>query len=180
MGKYFGTDGIRGIAGTELSPTLAFRTGLATAEVLAKESTSKKVYIGKDTRKSGDMLEAALIAGLTAGGLDVWTLGVVPTPAVAYLTATTDACAGIVISASHNPGEYNGIKIFATDGYKLPDAVEEEIEAHIDDRCGTRDARRGRALYRAPEIHRFHRTDRGNHCTRLRTRRQFRHRAPRI
>lgn len=132
MGKYFGTDGIRGIAGTELSPTLAFRTGLATAEVLAKESTSKKVYIGKDTRKSGDMLEAALIAGLTAGGLDVWTLGVVPTPAVAYLTATTDACAGIVISASHNPGEYNGIKIFATNGYKLPDAVEEEIEAHID------------------------------------------------
>lgn len=132
MGKYFGTDGIRGVAGKELTPTLAYRTGLATAEVLAKNCASREVYIGKDTRKSGDMLEAALIAGLTAGGLDVITLGVVPTPAVAHLTATTDACLGIVISASHNPGEYNGIKIFGTDGFKLPDEVEEEIEAHID------------------------------------------------
>lgn len=132
MGKYFGTDGIRGVAGSQLTPTLAYRTGLATAEVLAKDCPSKTVYIGKDTRRSGDMLEAALIAGLTAGGLDVITLGIVPTPAVAYLVSHTDACAGIVISASHNPGEYNGIKIFATDGFKLPDAVEEEIEAHID------------------------------------------------
>lgn len=136
MGKYFGTDGIRGVAGSELTPTLAFRTGLATAEVLVSDSPAREVYIGKDTRRSGDMLEAALIAGLTAGGLDVVTLGVVPTPAVAYLTAGSDACAGIVISASHNPGEYNGIKIFGSDGFKLPDAVEDEIEAHIDGPLG--------------------------------------------
>lgn len=131
MAKYFGTDGIRGIAGTQLTPVMAYRVGLATAEVLASP-TQRDVYIGKDTRKSGDMLEAALIAGLTAGGLDVYTLGVIPTPGVAYLTRMSDACAGIVISASHNPGEYNGIKIFGGDGYKLADEVEEEIEQHID------------------------------------------------
>lgn len=110
---------------------MAYRVGLATAEVLASPQ-ARDVYIGKDTRKSGDMLEAALIAGLTAGGLDVYTLGVVPTPAVAYLTKNSDACAGVVISASHNPGEYNGIKLFGGDGYKLPDDVELEIESHID------------------------------------------------
>lgn len=132
MTKYFGTDGIRGVAGTELTPTMAYRVGLATAEVLATPQ-AREVYIGKDTRKSGDMLEAALISGLTAGGLNVYTLGVLPTPAVAYLTRNSDACAGIVISASHNPGEYNGIKIFGTDGYKLRDEVEDEIENHIDE-----------------------------------------------
>lgn len=131
MAKYFGTDGIRGVAGKELTPTMAYRVGLATAEVLASPQ-ARDVYIGKDTRKSGDMLEAALIAGLTSGGLDVYTLGVVPTPAVAYLTKNSDACAGVVISASHNPGEYNGIKLFGGDGYKLPDDVELEIESHID------------------------------------------------
>lgn len=132
MGKYFGTDGIRGIANLDLTPTLAYRVGLATAEVLAKNNEGRGVLIGKDTRKSGDMLEAALISGLTAGGLDVVTAGVLPTPGVAYLTRANLHAAGIVISASHNPGEYNGIKIFGPDGYKLPDRTEEEIEAHID------------------------------------------------
>lgn len=131
MGKYFGTDGIRGVAGSALTPTLAYRTGLAAAQVLSKEHG--RVIVGKDTRRSGDMLEAAIVAGLTAGGMDVELLGVVPTPAVAYETANSDAVLGIMISASHNPSEYNGIKIFGFDGYKLPDAVEAEIEEVIDD-----------------------------------------------
>lgn len=131
MGKYFGTDGIRGVAGAALTPYLAYRTGFAAAEVLTKDRG--RVVVGKDTRQSGDMLEAALIAGLTAGGMDVESLGIVPTPAVAYETAHSDAVMGIVISASHNPGEYNGIKIFGGDGYKLPDAVEAEMEEKIDD-----------------------------------------------
>ena len=127
MTKFFGTDGIRGIANKELTPELAFQIGRAGAYVLTKGEKGK-ILIGKDTRVSGDMLEASLIAGITSIGLDVVTLGVVPTPALAYLTREYGAIAGIVISASHNPGEYNGIKFFNKDGLKLPDSVEEEIE----------------------------------------------------
>ncbi len=127
MSKLFGTDGIRGIANIDLTPELAFKVGRAGAYILSK-GNSGKILVGKDTRRSGDMLEAALIAGITSIGLDVVSLGVIPTPAVAYLTRKYEALAGVVISASHNPGEYNGIKFFNNEGLKLPDAVEDEIE----------------------------------------------------
>lgn len=127
MGKLFGTDGIRGIANKDLTPELAFQVGRAGAYILAKGNYGK-VILGKDTRISGDMLEAALAAGICSMGLDVISLGIVPTPAVAYLTREYKALAGIVISASHNPGEYNGIKFFDYQGLKLADEVENEIE----------------------------------------------------
>ena len=132
MGKLFGTDGIRGVVGENLTVDLAFRTGKAIAAVLKEEKGSKPlVTIGKDTRISSDMLESALIAGLCAVGGDVMPLGVLPTPAVAYLTVSKGADAGIVISASHNPYEHNGIKVFNQFGYKLPDATEAKIEEKI-------------------------------------------------
>lgn len=134
MSKLFGTDGIRGIANIELTPELAFKVGRAGAYILSKGKNGK-VLVGKDTRASGDMLEASLIAGITSMGLDVISLGIIPTPAVAYLTRKQEALAGVVISASHNPGEYNGIKFFNYEGLKLSDDVEEEIEnviANID------------------------------------------------
>ncbi|MDO5398696.1 MAG: phosphoglucosamine mutase [bacterium] len=133
MGKLFGTDGIRGIANKELTAELAFKTGQCGAYVLTKHKKGKRprILIGKDTRKSGDMLEAALTAGLCSVGVKVIPLGVIPTPAVAYLTRYYKADAGVVISASHNPCEYNGIKFFNSDGYKLSDAIEDEIEAYI-------------------------------------------------
>ena len=121
MGKLFGTDGIRGIAGEELTAELAFRLGIAVAHVLARSDRRTKVMIGKDTRLSGDMFEAAITAGLCASGSDVYLLGVVPTPAVAFLVKDTGADAGVMISASHNPSEYNGIKVFGSEGYKLSD-----------------------------------------------------------
>lgn len=127
MGKLFGTDGVRGIANTDLTPELAFNIGRAAGLVLSNKEKGL-VLVGKDTRISGDMLEAALSAGLTSMGLDVMQVGVIPTPAVAYLTRKYKAIAGVVISASHNPYEYNGIKIFNKDGLKLPDLIEEEIE----------------------------------------------------
>ena len=127
MNKLFGTDGIRGIANKDLTPELAFKVGRAGGYILSK-GKSGKVLVGKDTRRSGDMLEAALIAGITSIGLDVVSLGVIPTPAVAYLTRKYEALAGVVISASHNPGEYNGIKFFNNEGLKLADSVENEIE----------------------------------------------------
>ena len=130
MGKLFGTDGIRGIANKDLTPELAFRVGRIGAYILSGGKKGK-IIVGKDTRKSGDMLEAALTAGICSIGLDVVSLGVVPTPAVAYLTRKYEALAGIVISASHNPVEYNGIKIFDSQGYKLKDEVEEKIEELI-------------------------------------------------
>lgn len=133
MGRLFGTDGVRGVANKDLTPELALQIGRAAAMVLIKESHSKKptVLIGKDTRASGDMLEAALTAGFTSVGCNVLSVGVVPTPAVAYLTVEYGCEAGVMISASHNPCEYNGIKIFQKTGYKLDDAIEEEIEAII-------------------------------------------------
>ena len=125
MGKLFGTDGIRGVVNAGLDATLAFQVGLATAQVM-REETGKdrpRVAIGKDTRISSDLLENALVAGLCSAGADVLHLGVMPTPGVAWITVENGADAGIVISASHNPFEHNGIKIFNNQGYKLPDAL---------------------------------------------------------
>lgn len=133
MGRLFGTDGVRGIANKDLTNDLAMKIGAAAATVLLREAKSKKptVLIGKDTRASGDMLEAALTAGLCSVGCNVLSIGIVPTPAVAYLVGLYECEAGIMISASHNPCEYNGIKIFQKTGYKLDDTIEEEIEAII-------------------------------------------------
>lgn len=128
MGKLFGTDGVRGEANRELTPELAFRLGKAGAYVLGKGQEKVKIVIGKDTRISGDMLEAALAAGICSMGADVLRLGVLPTPGIAYLTRSLGGNAGVVISASHNSFEDNGIKFFDGRGYKLPDEVENEIE----------------------------------------------------
>ena len=138
MGRLFGTDGARGVANSEISCELAMNIGKAAAMVLTENTNRKpKVLIGKDTRISGDMLECAISCGLCSVGADVMTLGVVPTPAVAYLVKKYGYDAAVMISASHNPCEYNGIKIFKADGYKLPDALEEEIEAIILDEVDT-------------------------------------------
>ncbi|MBE7043418.1 MAG: phosphoglucosamine mutase [Ruminococcaceae bacterium] len=133
MGKLFGTDGVRGIANCELTPQLAFQIGQAGAYVLTKHlgDGQATILVGKDTRISGDMLEAALTAGICSVGGRVVSLGVIPTPGVAYLTKKYKADAGVVISASHNPMEYNGIKFFNQDGFKLNDEIELEIEGHI-------------------------------------------------
>ena len=129
MGKLFGTDGIRGVVNAGLDADLAYKVGLAAAQVLTKEGNHRPlVAIGKDTRISSDLLEGALIAGLCSAGADVLHLGVIPTPAVAWITVDNNADAGIVISASHNPFEHNGIKIFNGQGFKLSDALEGEIE----------------------------------------------------
>lgn len=131
MGRLFGTDGVRGVANTELTASLAFDIGRAAAFVLGENDKKPVMVIGRDTRISGDMLENALTAGVLSVGGDVIKLGVVPTPAVAYLVRKYNADAGVVISASHNPFEYNGIKLFNGEGYKLDDSVEQEIEAII-------------------------------------------------
>lgn len=133
MRKLFGTDGVRGVANRELTPMLAFRLGRAAAYLLSRDSSTgrPRLVIGKDTRISGDMLEAALIAGICSVGADVLRVGIMPTPAVAFLTRDLKADGGVVISASHNPVEDNGIKFFAASGFKLPDRVEEEIERLI-------------------------------------------------
>ncbi len=132
MGRLFGTDGVRGVANRELTCELAMQVGRAAAMVLTDGTYRRpKILIGKDTRLSSDMLENALTAGLCSVGANVMQLGVVPTPAVAYLVGKYKADAGIMISASHNPFEFNGIKIFSGDGYKLPDALEERIEAIV-------------------------------------------------
>ena len=137
MGKYFGTDGIRGVAGAELDAELAFKIGRAAATVLAQEGEERsRVMIARDTRISCDMLEAALTAGLCSAGTDVTLLGVLPTPAAAYLTVKSEASAGVVISASHNTFEHNGIKIFGKNGFKLSDSLEVRIERLIDDDRG--------------------------------------------
>jgi phosphoglucosamine mutase len=132
MGKYFGTDGVRGIANKELTPELAFKIGRCGGYVLAGKIDKPTVVIGQDTRISGPMLESALIAGLLSIGARVIRLGVVTTPCVAYLTRQLSADAGVMISASHNPVEDNGIKFFGNDGYKLTDQTELEIERLID------------------------------------------------
>jgi len=129
--RLFGTDGVRGIANKDLTPLLAFNLGRAGAYVLSELKQKPVLVVGKDTRISCDMLESALMAGICSVGADVINVGVMPTPAVAYLTRHFGADAGVVISASHNPVEHNGIKFFNKDGFKLPDAIEDKIEALI-------------------------------------------------
>ncbi|MBE6185586.1 MAG: phosphoglucosamine mutase, partial [Bacillus sp. (in: Bacteria)] len=129
MGKYFGTDGVRGVANSELTPELAFKLGRFGGYVLTKHAEGRpKVIIGRDTRISGQMLEGALVAGLLSIGVEAMRLGVISTPGVAYLTKALGAQAGVMISASHNPVEDNGIKFFGSDGFKLSDDQEAEIE----------------------------------------------------
>lgn len=128
MARLFGTDGVRGLANTELTPELAFRLGWAAAYYFGREKNRPVFLIGRDTRVSGPMLEAALCAGICSAGGDAVMLGVIPTPGVAWLTQISNAAAGVVISASHNPYADNGIKFFSGTGYKLPDAVEDELE----------------------------------------------------
>ena len=152
MGRLFGTDGARGVANADLTPELAMNIGKAAAMVLISDEVEHPTFlIGKDTRLSGDMLEGALIAGLCSVGANVKILGVVPTPAVAYLIGKYKADAGIMISASHNPFEFNGIKIFSGEGFKLPDDLEEQIEAIVLDRkipyATVRDANIGKVSY---------------------------------
>lgn len=131
MRKLFGTDGVRGVANTELTPELAFKLGKYGAHVLINGKEKARIVIGRDTRISGDLLEHALISGILSAGCDALCIGVVPTPAVSYLTKEFKADAGIVISASHNPVEFNGIKFFNADGFKLNDEIEYEIEQYI-------------------------------------------------
>jgi phosphoglucosamine mutase len=128
---YFGTDGIRGLAGEKLTPELAMKVGMAAGLTFDRGDHRNRVVIGKDTRRSGYMIESALTAGFTAVGMDVYLLGPMPTPAVAMLTRSLRADLGVMISASHNPFEDNGIKLFKPDGYKLSDAVEAGIETLI-------------------------------------------------
>ena len=132
MRKYFGTDGIRGIAGESLTADLSFKVGKALGKLLTEKKDHPKVVIGRDTRISCDMIEHALTAGLTSTGINVMTVGTIPTPAISYLTKTIETDSGIMISASHNPYQDNGIKIFGPDGFKLTDEQELEIESLID------------------------------------------------
>ena len=133
MGRLFGTDGVRGLANADLTPDLAMRIARAAVTVLsAKGARRPRVVVGRDPRASGEMLEAAVTAGLTSAGADVQLVGVLPTPAVAYLIADTDADFGIILSASHNPMPDNGVKLFAKGGRKLSDEVEDKIEAELD------------------------------------------------
>lgn len=132
MGKYFGTDGVRGVANLDLTPELAYRLGRCGAYVLTKGKEKPKIVIGRDTRLSGELLEASLMAGILSIGADVVRLGIVTTPGVAFLTKELGADAGVMISASHNPFPDNGIKFFAADGFKLLDETEAEIEQLLD------------------------------------------------
>ncbi len=152
MGRLFGTDGARGVANTELTCELAMSIGKAAAMVLIDSKEKPTVLIGKDTRLSSDMLEGALTAGLCSVGANVVHLGTVPTPAVAYLVRKHNASAGIMISASHNPHEFNGIKIFNGDGYKLPDALEEKIESIVLDHTADFPTPEGKDLGKVIEI----------------------------
>jgi phosphoglucosamine mutase len=124
MTRLFGTDGVRGVANSELTPELAFRLGEAAGHFLGDRGRGR-IVVGRDTRRSGQMLEAALVAGVTSGGADALVCGIIPTPAVALLTRERETDGGVVISASHNPPEYNGIKLFSRDGFKLPDDLED-------------------------------------------------------
>ncbi|MDO8849063.1 MAG: phosphoglucosamine mutase [Coriobacteriia bacterium] len=130
MGKLFGTDGVRGIANSELTPELAFKLGEAAGHFLGERGAGR-IVVGMDTRRSGDLLEASLVAGICSSGASALRAGIVPTPAVAFLARELGADGGVVISASHNPAEYNGIKFFDRDGFKLPDEIEDEIEEFL-------------------------------------------------
>ena len=135
MGRMFGTDGVRGIANTALTAQMAYDLGRAGAYVLTEGTHKPKILVAKDTRISGDMLESALVSGILSVGAEAICLGVVPTPAVAYLTRAYGADAGVMISASHNPVEYNGIKFFDNKGYKLSDELEDNIQQVIENGC---------------------------------------------
>ena len=133
MGRLFGTDGVRGLANAELTPELALAVAASAARVLAERDRSHRpvAVLGRDPRASGEMLEAAVVAGLASAGADVLLAGVLPTPAVAYLTANLGADLGVMISALHNPMPDNGVKLFGEGGHKLPDSVEDAVEAHL-------------------------------------------------
>src|SRR5207244_6662948 len=135
--RLFGTDGVRGIANLELTPGLALRLGRAAATAFRSRHRRPSVLIVRDTRRSGDLLEAALSAGLLSAGSDVYACGVLPTPAAAFLAPDVGADAGAVVSASHNPAAHNGIKFFGPDGYKLNDDEEERIEALMESSGGS-------------------------------------------
>src|ERR1700755_331415 len=130
--KYFGTDGIRGRANGTITPELALKVGQAAGLIFRRGEHRHRVLIGKDTRLSGYMIETALVAGFTSVGMDVFQTGPMPTPAVAMLTRSMRCDLGVMISASHNPYDDNGIKLFGPDGYKLSDAIAHQIEAFID------------------------------------------------
>jgi phosphoglucosamine mutase len=149
MGRLFGTDGVRGVAGRDLTAQLALDLSVAAAQVLAPQSSDRPrpvAVVGRDPRASGEFLEAAVVAGLASSGVDVLRLGVLPTPGVAYLTKALDTDFGVVLSASHNPARDNGIKFFARGGRKLPDAVEDQIEARLGQPEGSAAAGFGRAI----------------------------------
>jgi phosphoglucosamine mutase len=145
MGRLFGTDGVRGVAGRDLTARLALDLSVAAAQVLGSPPDGRRprAVVGRDPRASGEFLEGAVVAGLASSGVDVLRLGVIPTPAVAYLTKALDADFGVVLSASHNPAPDNGIKFFARGGLKLPDAVEERIEDLLDPPAGHEPPARG-------------------------------------
>lgn len=151
MARMFGTDGVRGVANTELTPELAMALGKAGAYVLGREYKRPLILIGRDTRISGCMLEEALCAGILSMGGDVIKVGVIPTPGIAFLVRKLNAAAGVVISASHNPFEYNGIKFFRGDGYKLDDAIEDEIEKYVKEGVPSEAGRSGADLGRIIE-----------------------------
>ena len=132
MGRLFGTDGVRGLANETLTCELAYKIGQATVSVLKMAKHKPRILVGRDTRLSGDMLEAALVAGICSVGGEARIAGVIPTPAVAYLARHYKTDAGVVISASHNSMEYNGIKIFNNQGYKLSDELEERSSIVLD------------------------------------------------
>lgn len=132
MSRMFGTDGVRGIANEELTPEIAYNLGRAGAYVLSKGSHKPRILVGTDTRISKDMLENALVAGILSVGAEAVCVGIIPTPAIAYLTRKYKLDAGVVISASHNPVEYNGIKFFNSQGYKLSDELEDKIQGIIE------------------------------------------------
>ena len=202
MARLFGTDGVRGLANADLSPELATAVSASAAGVLAEHARAggrrgasgsrPLAVVGRDPRASGEMLEAAVTAGLSAAGADVLRVGVLPTPGVAYLTGELDADLGVMISASHNPMPDNGIKLFAAGGHKLPDALEDEIEAHVRagdadaashrprHRPGARRPRRARALRRPPRVGHADPAERTARRRRLRARRRLAGRAPRV
>ncbi len=151
MARMFGTDGVRGVANTELTPELAMALGKAGAYVLGREYKRPLILIGRDTRISGCMLEDALCAGILSMGGDVIKVGVIPTPGIAFLVRKLNAAAGVVISASHNPFEYNGIKFFRGDGYKLDDTIEDEIEKYVKEGVPSEAGRSGADLGRIIE-----------------------------
>jgi phosphoglucosamine mutase len=156
MGQLFGTDGIRGVANVDLKPTMAYALGRATAKRLAEPGAA--IVVGQDTRRSGDMFVAAIVAGATSLGVDVHVIGVVPTPALAYLTGSGDYRAGIMVSASHNPADDNGLKVLDSGGLKLDDAIEDELEALIwreGELVGAGNATLGRRIDAADAIERY-------------------------